>query len=773
MRTTIFLIIGLLGSLLNIEAQNLTIRGSIFDEGNNQPLAFANVVLQTEDSVFLQGISTNEKGQFVLKNIQAGNYWLEVSSVGYLTERLDLRGVTSSINLEVIFLREDVVALKDVEVTASNLVNKSDRKIIFPNQRQIDASTNGIGLLQNMMLPKVQVNLMTNSVGLIGQGELQLRINGAQVTEKEIIALQPKDIIRIEYIENPGLRYGNAEAVLNYITRKHETGGSVGIEVMQSPHVMFNNTQASVKLNHKRSEFGVTYSLLARDFQEAWRDNEEVFRYLDQPDLIRQEIGSPGDRTFQMHNLSLNYNYTWADESYLHVNLNYMGDNEPHEDFYSLLRSSSFTQSNVQMADLAYKKIQRPSLDIYYSKMLKNKQNLTFNVVGTYNNIHQIRSYREWTDDVTLTDVMSDVEGDKYSVIAEAIYEKEFEKGRLNIGLKHTHAFSENQYAGTEQFFTKMKEADSYAFAEFAGKVHKLDYTFGVGVSRFWIKQDGFNDYDTYTFRPRISLKYNFRNNFFVRLNGRLENVSPSLSELSAVDQLIDSLQIKRGNPELSSYKQYQGDLDMEYQLKPFTLLGSLRYINAPHAIMESTRLEEGMFVRTFDNQDRWQKINASLTLRSGLLFKMLQVSLTGGVNSYWSDGLDYSHHYTNWYGNIQAMAMYKNWMAMFQWQSNWNHFWGESIYGGENMHALMVMYRHKNLMVGVGAMNPFADNFKIVNENWNKMASYKRTSYVNESSKMFFVRLAWNFSFGRKYNAKPKKLNNQDTDTGILNAGK
>lgn len=88
-------------------------------------------------------------------------------------------------------------------------------------------------------------------------------------------------------------------------------------------------------------------------------------------------------------------------------------------------------------------------------------------------------------------------------------------------------------------------------------------------------------------------------------------------------------------------------------------------------------------------------------------------------------------------------------------------------------MHALMVMYRHKNLMVGAGAMNPFADNFKIVNENWNKMASYKRTSYVNESSKMFFVRLAWNFSFGRKYNAKPKKLNNQDTDTGILNAGK
>lgn len=405
--------------------------------------------------------------------------------------------------------------------------------------------------------------------------------------------------------------------------------------------------------------------------------------------------------------------------------------------------------------------------------MLKHKQNLTFNVVGTYNNTHQNRSYQEWLNENSLTDVVSDIDGDKYSVIAEAIYEKNFDKGRLNIGLKHTHAFSKNQYAGTEQFLTKMKEADSYAFAEFAGKVKMLDYTLGLGVNRFWIKQEGFESYETYTFQPRISLKYNFMKNFFVRLNGRIENVAPSLSELSAVDQWIDSLQIRRGNPELSPYKRYQADLNMEYQLKKFTLMGTMQYTNSPHAVMESTYRVNDQFIRTFDNQNGWQKINASLTLRSALLFKMLQISLTGGVNSYWSEGLNYSHHYNNWYGNIQAMAMYKNWMAMFQLQTNWNHFWGETIYGGENMHALMVMYRHKNLMVGGGVMNPFVDNFKIINENWNKVASYKRTNYVNESSRMFIVRLSWSFNFGRKHNVMGKKLNNQDTDTGILNAGK
>lgn len=773
MRSFLFSIVALLITLFGLRAQNINLSGVIVNEHNNQALEFVNVVLQTEDSVFIQGISTDDKGKFLLKNINRGNYWLEVSSIGYLTERLYLEGVSSSFDLGNIPLRENVVALDDIEVTASGIVNKADRKIIFPNQQQLAASTNGIGLLQNIMLPKIQVNPMTNSVALIGRGELQLRINGAQVTEKEIVALPPQDIIRIEYIENPGLRYGNAEAVLNYVTRRHETGGSVGIDVLQSPHVMFNNSQVFAKLNHKRSEFGITYSLLARDFHEYWRENEEIFRYEDQPDFIRQEIGMPGDRTLQQHNLSLNYNYTWADNSYLHVNLNYMGDHEPHDDFYSSLHSSYFANSDIQMADQTYKNIQRPSLDIYYFKMLKNKQSLTFNIVGTYNNTRQVRSYREWIGDRTLTDVMSDVNGDKYSIIAEALYEKEFNRGRLNVGLKHTHAFSENQYTGTEQFLTKMKEANSYVFAEFAGKVEKLDYTLGVGVNRFWIKQDGVEDYDTYTFQPRISLKYNFLKNFFVRLNGRLENVAPSLSELSAVSQLIDSLQIRRGNPELSPYKQYQADLEMEYQLKPFTVLGSLRYINAPNAIMESTRREDGMFVRTFDNQDCWQKINASITLRSGLLFKLFQVSLTGGVNSYWSDGLDYSHHYTNWYGDLQLAATYKKWTAMFQWQSNWNHFFGETIYGGENMHALIVMYRHKDFTIGGGVMNPFVDNFKVVNENWNKVASYKRSNYANETSRLFVIRLAWNFNFGRKYKAKSKTLNNQDTDTGILNAGK
>ncbi|MDL2277766.1 TonB-dependent receptor family protein [Parabacteroides sp. OttesenSCG-928-G07] len=752
--------------------QQVRLNGLVI-EADNSPVQFANVVLRTIDSVFVTGASTDNKGKFQISNIPSGDYRLIISSVGYREHITELMGLSQSIDLGVLILQEDVELLSEVTVTASSIVNQSDRKIVFPTEQQVKSSTNGVGLLQTMMLPKIQVNAVMNSVSLIGDDELQFRINGVQVTNKEISALLPQDIVRIEYLENPGLRYGNAEVVLNYITRRYETGGSVMTDIVQSPQTLFNNIQTTVRLNHKKSEFGLSYLLSSRGYKEYWRDNEEKFVYEDGSELIRQEIGQPGKIENYTHNLSFNYNYQPSEKSYLNVTLNYAGFIAPHDDFVSILRTNRNGNSDIQMSDFTDKKNHRPSLDIYYSKSLKNKQTFVFNVVGTYNNTQQERTYQEILDNQYLTNVLTNVDGDKYSIIGEGIYEKNFDPGRLSLGIKHAQSLSENNYTGTISTETKMKQADTYAYAEYAGKVEKLDYTVGVGVNRSWIKQEDYEDYETYSFKPRVSLRYAFSRNFYARLNGRIDNVSPALGELSAVSQWIDSLQIRIGNPDLASYNRYQVDLYAEYQFKHFALVGTFLYNNAPKAIMESTYRDNNIFIRTYENQTGWQKINSSLTLRSGLLLKTFQLSLTGGVNKYWSDGLDYSHQYTNWYGNAQLMAMYKKWMAMFQVQTNWNHFWGESVYGGENIHAIMLMYTHKNLTVGGGVTNPFVDNFKIKSENRNKYASYNRTSYVNETSRLFVFRLAWNFNYGRKYNAGQKKLNNSDTDAGIINTGK
>ncbi len=188
---------------------------------------------------------------------------------------------------------------------------------------------------------------------------------------------------------------------------------------------------------------------------------------------------------------------------------------------------------------------------------------------------------------------------------------------------------------------------------------------------------------------------------------------------------------------------------------------------------MESTYIEDGMFVHTYENQDGLRYFNSELNLRAGMLWNILRFSLSGGVNRYWSDGKDYSHTYTNWYYRAEVMAQYKHLTASFSIYNRRNRFWGESLSSGENLHMLSVMYKYKRIAVGVGMVNPFTNNYKLVNETWNKYVSSFKETYINESSRAIFLTFAYNFQFGRKYQGGGKKIYNQDTDAGVMSTSK
>ena len=55
------------------------IQGVVYDKYTNKPLPYANIFLQQTK----YGTNTNEKGEFVLKDIIPGLYNIEVSFIGY------------------------------------------------------------------------------------------------------------------------------------------------------------------------------------------------------------------------------------------------------------------------------------------------------------------------------------------------------------------------------------------------------------------------------------------------------------------------------------------------------------------------------------------------------------------------------------------------------------------------------------------------------------------------------------------------------------------
>lgn len=766
----------LLGCMIQgVFAQNLEIKGMVRNGRDKAPLEFANVVLQTADSVFITGTTTDGKGRFMLDKVKAGDYLLAVSSLGYETQYIALDGFNKSIDLKEILMEDAAVSLDGVTVSASNTSSRSDRKLIFPSDRQVKASTNGMDLLQQLMLPKITVNPMSNEIKVPGNGEVQLRINGVKVELDEIKALLPTDIIRIEFHDNPGLRYRNAEVVLDYIVRRPETGGNFSVDMSQGVNALWGEHRVSGKINHKKSEFGASYRIGPRDFYGMSRDNEEIFHLADGTVLHRKETGDPSHASMFMHNLNLNYSVQDPEKYLFNATFRYWNNHQPHWDYRGILSNQDNPDDYVDMVDLNSSDNQVPALDLYYQRNLKNDQTLVFNVVGTYNRTSSHRFYQESRGEELLTDINNRVSGKKYSLIGEAIYEKKLANGNsLSGGVWHTQSFSDNEYRNGHDYETHMDQSASSIYGEFKGKVRKLDYMLGVELARLYYKQEGTDDSDQfYTFNPRFTLQYALLGQSFIRLKGYVGNLSPSLGNLNAVEQVIDSLQLQRGNPRLESYMSYLLDLNYEYQKGIFYALVNGTYEYVPNAIMDEKYQEGNKIIQTWNNQKNWQRVVGFAMFRVGPIKDILQFSFTGGVNHYISNGNTYSHRYTNWYCNMQASLTWKKFMLMYQMNTNWNRFWGETLEGGENIQMFMAKYNFKNLSLGIGAFNPFSDNWKVQSENWNQYASSKKTSYIKESSRLFVVSVSYSFSFGRTYKAGQKRLNNSDSDSGVMSTGK
>ncbi len=763
------------GTIQGIFAQNLKLDGIIIDGKSRIAFDLANIVLETGDSVFVKGTTTNSTGHFQFENITTGDYRLRISSIGYITQIIELPGLNTSRSLGDVLMNEDAIMLDDITVSASNTSSYSDKKVVFPSNRQVEASTNGVSLLQQIMLPKIQVNPLFNEVSLPGGGELQFRINGVKVEIKEIIALQPSEIIRIEYHDNPGLCYGNAEVVVDYIVHRPDTGGNFGIDLSDAFKLpMWGNNSLYAKINHKKSEFSAYYSLQHRDFDEVSRENEEIFVYPDGSILKRMEEGESGSFKARWQYLGATYSFMEEDKRMFNATFRFSHDYWPNKDFTGSLYNVADQTDRVQMIDNTYNKGYRPALDLYYQENLKNNQTLVFNIVGTYNKSRIHRFYQESRDNILLTNVNNQIEGKKYSFIGEGIYEKKIGSNRISGGVRHTQSFTDNEYINGINYKTEMDQALTYAYGEFRGKIQKLDYTIGVGVTRSWFKQKGeAESYEDYTFNPRIVLHYNLPGKSFIRLNASINNSNPSLSNLSAIEQTIDSLQIQRGNPNLKPYNSYSIGLTYEYQKGLFygNLWGHYEY--QPKAIMDEKFWEGDKIVQTWNNQKDWQKFSGRAIVRVGPIKDILQFSVAGGVNHYLSHGNTYSHTYTNWYTNASMTATYKKFMLGMGLDTNWNWFYGETLSGGENIHYMMLQYSYKNASFSIGAFNPFVDNYKTEEENWSRYASFKKKNFIGESSRMFLAKVTYNFSFGRKFNAGQKKLDNKDTESGVMSTGK
>ena len=757
-------------------ANNAKISGRIKDANDKSAIIGATVLLM-QDTVQIAGTTTDNSGKFT---IDAGNgdYILELSYIGYETIRMALT-VNDNTHIGDILMQEGATELGEVVVESQAIIQKVDRQILLPSKEQTQASSDGVSLLQNLQIPRIVISPIDNSVKTLSDESVQLRINGIEASTADVKAINPKDIIRVEYHDQPGVRYNGAAAVVDYIVKHRDTGGSLmlaGTNGLTLPGI--GNYYLAGKVHFNKSSLQAIASYSPYDIYWT-RTNNETYNF-STGKVENNEVGEPTRYKTYPINVSLNYNWTNDDKNMLNIRLR---DNMAYTPYGPSDRDSRLYQptDSFEIHDHDKSSSQSPSLDIYYQHNLPHKQHLYFDVVGTYINTHSDRRFLQTplfgSVSTDTTDVLSSVRGDKWSLIGEAIYEKEWENIMLTVGARHNQQWVKNTYLGSTEATVNMTTGETYAFAEMRHRVDKFSYVVGIGAMHTLIEQGG-QKQSTWIARPQLTMSYDFGKGWFWKYKGYVSGYQPSLSQLSDISQQIDKYQMRRGNPNLKSVMYVSNEMELSWQSKHVNINIWANYSYDHKPIMEETYEEiidgSAYAIRTYDNQRGYHKLNVSPSLQVKLLDNRLMFNVSPFVKYMVSQGNIYNHEHVNYGVRGGIFYLLKGWRFYADVVTAQHNLWGETLTIGELRHDIGINYNSEHFGFGIMMVNPFSPHgSRTVTKDLSALAPTANTAVMQNYRQVLMLNFNINLDFGTKHNEGWKRIDNEDTESGILSGSK
>lgn len=768
-------------------AANNKVSGVIKDAADKTALIGVNVSLKQGDQQ-VSGTVTDAHGKFSLE-AETGEFVLECSYIGYEPIGMSL-AVSGNIHLGTIEMNEASMELGEVVVEGDAVIQKVDRQILLPNKEQLGASSDGMSLLQNLQIPRIVVNPADNTVKTLANQEVQLRINGIEASSSEVMAINPKDVIRIEYHDQPGVRYNGAAAVINYIVKHRDTGGNLMLNASNGVTMPgWGEYHLAGKVNFGKSSFSLMTHYSPRDVYWT-RTNAETYNF-STGTIENREVGEPTRFKMNPVNIGLTYNWTNGEKNMLQIslrdNMNFTPYAQSNRDTYLYQGTDSFA-----IHDHESSRFISPSLDIYYEHNLPDDNHLYFDVVGTYINSSNDRRFEQTPLGETVadtTDVLSRVRGNKYSLIGEAIYEKDWENIGLTVGVRHNQQWVENTYLGSADATVNMTTAETYAFAEGQFRLRRLSAAVGIGAMHTYIEQAG-QKQSNWIARPQLTLSYDFGKGVFWKYKGYVSGYQPSLSAMSDVAQQIDKYQIRQGNPNLKPVMFVANEMQLSWQSKYVNLNIWANYSYDHKPIMDETfelstlsdnglsTLSEAvspMVVRTYANHRGFHRLQVAPSVQVRLLQNKLIFTVAPFANYYVSLGNSYTHKHFNPGVRASFMGMYNGWQFFGEVTTRSNNLWGETLEYGEFYHHIGVGYNADKWGFRAMLMNPFSvKGYSIETKDLSALAPNTQHAEMRDFRQMLILNFHCNLDFGSRASTREnKRINNEDKENGILSGTK
>ncbi len=204
------------------------LKGTVKDQSTQEIIPYATVAVYNNKGELVDGISTNDEGQFLLETDKIFTYF-EISFIGYQTALVQFSEVGDPTNISI-RLQSMASTLDEIVIEADRTTTqlKIDRKIIDIGA---DIQQSGTTALEAFdQITDIQTDLGTGNISLRGSDNVKLLINGkpSSLDAIELLEQIPSSSIKtVEIITSPSAKYqaDGLSGVINVILKRNINRG--------------------------------------------------------------------------------------------------------------------------------------------------------------------------------------------------------------------------------------------------------------------------------------------------------------------------------------------------------------------------------------------------------------------------------------------------------------------------------------------------------------------------------------------------------------------
>lgn len=628
---------------------------------------------------------------------------------------------------------KEPVEIGEVTVQGHRVVNTENGQRIFPTRKQLEASATGYSLLKTLALPGISVDEVTKEIKSPDiLGGVQIRINDIVATSQDLLSLEMAAVKSVDFIREPGLRYGKDIAyVININVVRPESGYAVGGEAMQPLTCLRGSESVFARFNRGKSEISLDCGFGWCDSDGVSMEKTTAYTLADGTAYTAssRDISNPDnsiDGTMRLR-------YNLADEGKYQLNVALSGAFS----YTPEARRVREMTAPVGVDDVISTTRDRdasPQLDLYFNVFLPHKQTLTVNGTAAY-----ARSRYDYRRE-DIGEYAYSVRGKMRSVSGEVLYENRLKPFTLSAGLQYSRDRISNVYSGDVDNSPLMRQSEIYGYAQLRGSSGKFGWKAGMGLARKCYDQ-GEESFHYTLPRPVVMLSYKFSPEFFVRYNYELSIHAPRnmfLNDVVTTDEVVPLpagviKEMSVGNPSLKPDNRNEHSLLLSFTGKKVeTQLSSMYLYYRSNTIMQNiTRntLDDGttQFLFTRRNQGAIRMFLVADYTTVHVVPDKFDVSLYGTLARYWNFGDDYTHTYTSLMYSAQMNAYLGKFVLSASAGNGWSFLEGETKSKNCTTTSLSASYRFNSIFrLALHWQNPFrkdvvVNDIELLNRNLHR----------------------------------------------------